>query len=435
MLFMNLITDHMKTSTITIVLFSLFFALSAKGQDRTTINATSSEISDNLDLRAIASIFGDAKDLEDFERQLNDPKIQISNLDLNDDNQVDYLRVIESVEGNTHLIIVQSVLGRDTFQDVATIEVEKDRNNQVRVQVVGDVYMYGQNYIYEPVYITTPIIYSSFWIPTYRPYCSVWYWNYYPTFYYAWNPCPVFRYRNNISLFINFNHHYNYVNTRSCHRAVALYEGRRANYCERVAPNRSFAYRNNSVKNRYELDRTRNVKNLSTRNDLAYTTRNNNQKGQFRNTDRNTTRYSSNSIKTPSTRNATTIKNSDRSNSFAETRNPIRNEIPKRDKTNGREESLFASTNPIRNAMPSRANEGVRENASNGSRSSPSNIEYQTNRTPETRSGNSYQNSPSKNNSRIENTRSNSTQSRNESNSRSVNTGRQNNASTSRRTL
>jgi hypothetical protein len=182
-----------------------------------------------------------------------------------------------------------------------------------------------------------------------------------------------------------------------------------------VAPNRSFAYRNNSVKNRYELDRTRNVKNLSTRNDLAYTTRNNNQKGQFRNTDRNTTRYSSNSIKTPSTRNATTIKNSDRSNSFAETRNPIRNEIPKRDKTNGREESLFASTNPIRNAMPSRANEGVRENASNGSRSSRSNIEYQTNRTPETRSGNSYQ-------------------SRKESNVRSENTGRQNNASTSRRT-
>ena len=121
MLFMNLITDHMKTPTITIVLFSLFFALSGKAQDRTTNNATSSEISDNLDLRAIASIFGDAKDLEDFERQLNDPKIQISNLDLNDDNQVDYLRVIESVEGNTHLIIVQSVLGRDTFQDVATI--------------------------------------------------------------------------------------------------------------------------------------------------------------------------------------------------------------------------------------------------------------------------------------------------------------------------
>jgi cystathionine beta-lyase family protein involved in aluminum resistance len=153
----------MKTTIISTALFFILFALQMSAQDRTTVNATSSEISDNLDLRAIASIFGDAKNLEDFERQLNDPKIQISNLDLNDDNQVDYLRVIESVEGNTHLIIVQSVLGRDTYQDVATIEVEKDRNNQVQVQVVGDVYMYGQNYIYEPIYVATPIIYSSFY--------------------------------------------------------------------------------------------------------------------------------------------------------------------------------------------------------------------------------------------------------------------------------
>ena len=68
---------------------TLLFATSF-AQDRTTVNATSSEISDNLDLRAIASIFGDSRDLEDFENRLNDPKTQISNLDLNNDNQVDY---------------------------------------------------------------------------------------------------------------------------------------------------------------------------------------------------------------------------------------------------------------------------------------------------------------------------------------------------------
>ena len=175
----------MKTKIMISACFAFLFASPILAQDRTTVNATSSEISDNLDLRAIASIFGDAKNLDVFERQLNDPKIQISNLDLNDDNQVDYLRVIESVEENTHLIIVQAVLGRDTFQDVATIEVERDRNNQVQVQVVGDVYMYGQNYIYEPVYVSTPIIYTTFWTPRYRPYCSAWYWNYYPTYYYV----------------------------------------------------------------------------------------------------------------------------------------------------------------------------------------------------------------------------------------------------------
>ena len=113
----------MKTNLLLSTLMSFLF-LSSLAQDRTLVNAASSEISDNLDLRAVASIFGDSRDLEDFERRLNDPKNQISNLDLNNDNQVDYLRVIESVEGNTHLIVLQSVLGKDLFQDVATVEVE-----------------------------------------------------------------------------------------------------------------------------------------------------------------------------------------------------------------------------------------------------------------------------------------------------------------------
>ena len=100
----------MKTKILLSSIMSLLF-VSSFAQDRTTVNAMSSEISDNLDLRAVASIFGDSKDLEDFEYRLNDPKAQISNLDLNNDNQVDYLRVIETIEGRTHIIVVQSVLG------------------------------------------------------------------------------------------------------------------------------------------------------------------------------------------------------------------------------------------------------------------------------------------------------------------------------------
>ena len=197
----------MKTQIITLTLLTSLFTGQLFSQDRTTVNATSSEISDNLDLRAVASIFGDSENLEDFEKRLNDPKLQISNLDLNNDNEVDYLRVIESVEGNTHLIIVQSVLERDVFQDVAPIEVERDRNNRVQIQVVGDVYMYGNNYIYEPVYVHTPIIYNYFWVTNYQPYRSNWYWGYYPTYYYAWTPFPIFRYRINVGHCINTHHH------------------------------------------------------------------------------------------------------------------------------------------------------------------------------------------------------------------------------------
>jgi hypothetical protein len=96
-----------------------------QAQNRTSVNAMNSEISDNLDLRAVASIFGDSRNLQDFERRLNDPELQISNLDLNNDNEVDYLRVIETVENRTHVIIIQSILDNDVYQDVATIDVEK----------------------------------------------------------------------------------------------------------------------------------------------------------------------------------------------------------------------------------------------------------------------------------------------------------------------
>lgn len=267
----------MKTKMIIGSILSLLSISSVFTQDRTTVSAYNSEISDNLDLRAIASIFGDSRDLADFERRLNDPEIQISNLDLNNDNQVDYLRVIETVEGNAHLIVIQSVLGRDTYQDVATVEVERDRNNRVQVQVVGDVYMYGPNYIYEPVYAYTPVIYSTFWIGNYRPYCSSWYWGYYPSYYYAWSPWPVFRYRNHIGISINFNHHYNYVNYRRCGVVYNNYYrgGRRGNGYEVRYPNRSFQHRNSNYANRYELDQNRTIRTVGNRNTTANNPRNN----------------------------------------------------------------------------------------------------------------------------------------------------------------
>ena len=76
----------MKTKLLLFTALASIFAIQIQAQDRTTVNATNSEISDNLDLRAVASIFGDSRNLQDFERRLNDPKIQISNLDLNNDN-------------------------------------------------------------------------------------------------------------------------------------------------------------------------------------------------------------------------------------------------------------------------------------------------------------------------------------------------------------
>lgn len=262
----------MKTKLFLLALLIAVGTTNIQAQNRSFVNAINSEISDNLDLRAVASIFGDSRNLQDFERRLNDPKLQISNLDLNYDNQVDYLRVIESVQRGTHVIILQSVIDYDLYQDIATIEVERDRYNQVNIQVVGNNFMYGNNYIYEPVYYTTPRIYASFWMSNYRPYCSTWSWNYYPSYYFAWNPFPVYRYRNNINTCLNTRNNYNYVNYRRSSLAINIYNSKRSNGYEKLHPSHSFSKRNNDVKNRYELDTKRNDRGLGNRTESQRTT-------------------------------------------------------------------------------------------------------------------------------------------------------------------
>ncbi|MBC7748514.1 MAG: hypothetical protein H7Z76_08080, partial [Methylotenera sp.] len=66
----------MKTKLLLLSLLTTVFATQIQAQNRTSVNAMNAEISDNLDLRAVASIFGDSRDLQDFERRLNDPDLQ-----------------------------------------------------------------------------------------------------------------------------------------------------------------------------------------------------------------------------------------------------------------------------------------------------------------------------------------------------------------------
>jgi len=318
----------MKAKLLIIALFALAIS-SCQAQAGATVYAKNSDISDNLDLRAVASMFGESANLQDFERRLNDPKYQISNLDLNGDDQVDYLRVIESVEDRTHVVIIQAVLDRDVYQDVATIDVERDNYNKVSVQVVGNSYLYGDNYIYEPVYSVVPVIYTSFWVTNYRPYYSTWYWGYYPTYYSAWRPYPVYRYRNNINVCINVHNSYNYVNTRRSYRAPAIYETRRTYGYERMKPNYSFAQRHSNVSNRYDLDQRRIASRESNRNSNTYNTNRSNT-GRVYSENRSTnTNYNTNRTASDRGYNTNRTANTNRDNT-ATVNAPVRTENTQR---------------------------------------------------------------------------------------------------------
>ncbi len=98
---------------IIFILGTLLATIAISAQQTVTVQAQSYQVSDNLDLEAVAITFGESKNIEDFERRLNDPENRISNLDLNNDGYVDFLRVVEVEEKGTHLIVIQAVIGRD----------------------------------------------------------------------------------------------------------------------------------------------------------------------------------------------------------------------------------------------------------------------------------------------------------------------------------
>jgi hypothetical protein len=240
----------------------ILFAIGMSRADETvTVTATSSDISENLDLKIVATLFGQAKDLEQFEMMLNNPDSAFSNLDLNGDGEVDYLRVIETADEERHLVVVQAVLAKDIYQDVASIFVDKDESTQsVVVQVIGDEYIYGEDYIIEPVYIYRPLIYDWFWGPSWVCWHSPYYWGYWPGWwrpYFCidmlayWNHCHWHHYHYPICSYRTGIHHRPHY--RSMHQML-----KRNDFATRY-PDRSFVKRNalQNIKNARVLEQNR----------------------------------------------------------------------------------------------------------------------------------------------------------------------------------
>jgi len=187
--------------TIYLFFIAIFVSTSVFSQEQaeTAAIAPVSEQGENLELSAVLDLFKDAKDLEDFEKQLNDEKVGINNLDLNGDSTIDYIRVVEKSEGNYRVIILQAVLGENQFQDIATINVEKVSDEEIKVQCQGDEEIYGENYYVEPepkvhVHVNLWPIWGVMFAPHYTYYHSPYYWRYYPSYWHPYRPVPYTTY-------------------------------------------------------------------------------------------------------------------------------------------------------------------------------------------------------------------------------------------------
>jgi len=243
--------------TIISILMITLTAFTVSAQHSVSVNASNYDISDNLDLKAVAYLFGESKSLEVFERKLNDPELNISNLDLNFDGYIDYLRVVEVGKNNYYVVTIQAVLGENMYQDVATIDVEVKNRRTLKVQVVGNPYLYGRNYVIQPVYAYRPVIIDFYVRPRRYVWASPWYWGYYPSYYYYRQPRAVHVYHHHIYDFYGPRFKCHYVHYRPHHKSAYYHQKVHRNDWAKKHPDNSFEYRNNGVSNRYELNNRR----------------------------------------------------------------------------------------------------------------------------------------------------------------------------------
>ena len=175
----------------------------------TRVTPAIEDLSLYLDLQAVGSAFAQSRNIEEFESLLNNSSYIISNLDLNGDGYVDYLRVVEAVEGHNHVFIIQAVLAENVFQDIATIVVEAPASQQWHVQIIGAPFIYGPNYILDPFFVVRPPIFNHFYnfAYDYRIWHSPWYWGHFPPYYKHPAPLLLGHYQAYVRTFMS-NHRY-----------------------------------------------------------------------------------------------------------------------------------------------------------------------------------------------------------------------------------
>ncbi len=190
------------------------------------------EEGEDLDLSGVVALFKESETLEEFEEKLNSEEAEVNNLDLNKDGEIDYLRVLESVDGSTHLIVIQAALGEEAYQDVCTIEVDKSEDGNTYVQIVGDKSIYGDSYILEPPpeeqeTVNKTVIIVVFLGPGYRPWRSPYRWGHYPPRYRRRAPVPRATYRNRMSKRYPQKGRWGHTSRRKSSRATSMHKSSR----------------------------------------------------------------------------------------------------------------------------------------------------------------------------------------------------------------
>ena len=174
-----------------------------------TVTSFNTDLCFYLDLQAVAAAFAESRNAQEFELLLNSSRYMINNLDLNGDGYIDYLRVLETRKGHYHAFLIQACIAPALFQDIATLVAER-RANMLYVEVVGDPYLYGYNYVVRPTFYNRPPMWDVFGRHNYVTWHSPYHYGHWPHHYQPTKPIYLSHYQAYISTYMT-NHHYCHV--------------------------------------------------------------------------------------------------------------------------------------------------------------------------------------------------------------------------------
>lgn len=160
---------------------ALLAACNSGPNERNQVSIQSSMTGTGFDVNKLAAVVKKSTNPQLLEQEINTPSNGITNLDLNNDGTIDYLKVVE--KENNRLNVVDDVDTANSV-NVATINITPNQQNQTAVLNVDANPDYaGNNYYYHSSFSLGDVLLMSYLLRPHPYYYPIYHYGYYPHYY------------------------------------------------------------------------------------------------------------------------------------------------------------------------------------------------------------------------------------------------------------
>ena len=160
------------------ILIPLFALIVGCGQtEQNTVNVEVSNNTPGFNVTNFAQLLKTTKDPQSLEQSINSTNNNINNLDLNNDSQVDYLKVVEQQNGTIQVVDEYS---NTQSTVVATLTVNQQAQT---MNVSGNQAYCGDNYMYQSHFSAGDYLLMAYLFRPHPYYVPVYHYGYYPSYY------------------------------------------------------------------------------------------------------------------------------------------------------------------------------------------------------------------------------------------------------------